>query len=422
MSIDSCVRATPGESTRAEEINSTAAIEERGSLLAYMFESSDDAIISKTLDGVITTWNKAAERIFGYAALEAVNRNISIIEVPNRQDETDDDLEQIRKGQRIDHYQTIRRRKDGNRIDIWLTVSPLRDSSSQIIGALLVARDITEVKRAEEELRQLAENLRRSNADLLRSNQELDSFAYIASHDLKEPLRGIHNYATFLLEDYTDKLDLDGRSKLETLRVLAERMYALIDSLLEYSRVGRVDLAIKKTDLSVVLDEVLLTLRMSLDERGVEVRVPVPLPIIKCDHVRIGEVFRNLITNAIKYNDKAEKWIEITWYIEPASQSLPSLSPQSGVQARPVVFSVRDNGIGVGPRHLDSIFRIFKRLHARDKFGGGTGVGLTIAQKVVERHGGRIWVESTLGEGTTFAFTLGGKDTENGCTTSNPGH
>lgn len=302
-----------------------------------------------------------------------------------------------------------------------MTVSPIRDSSDQIIGALLVARDITEAKRAEEELRQLADDLRRSNADLLRSNQELDSFAYIASHDLKEPLRGIHNYATFLLEDYADALNEDGRGKLKTLKVLAERMYSLIDSLLEFSRVGRVDLAIRKTDLDAVLNEVLLTLRISLDERGVQVRVPTPLPIILCDHVRIREVFQNLITNAIKYNDKAEKWIEIAWHTEPAVQSPANLDHDSGTQPLPIVFSVRDNGIGVNQRHLESIFRIFKRLHARDKFGGGAGVGLTIVKKIVERHGGRIWVESALGEGTTFAFTLVGEDSYNGKAASGPG-
>ena len=149
--------------------------EERRSLLAYIVESSDDAIISKTLDGVITSWNKAAERIFGYTGGEAVGRNISIIELPTSPDEMDDVLDQIRTGQRIDHYQTVRRRKDGNRIDIWLTVSPIRDSSDQIIGALLVARDITEVKRAEEELRQLATELRtaqrRSAAEQSRAGQ-----------------------------------------------------------------------------------------------------------------------------------------------------------------------------------------------------------------------------------------------------------
>jgi PAS domain S-box-containing protein len=389
-------------------------------LLACIVQSSDDAIISETLDGFITSWNNAAERIFGYSAREAVGKNIAIIELAG-QNGKDDDLEQISRGQRIDHYRTLRRHKDGTYIDIWLTVSAIRDPRGEVMGASLVARDITDVKRAENELRQLTETLRQRNAELLQSNQELDSFAYIASHDLKEPLRGIHNYATFLLEDYGQLLETDGRNKLETLKVLAERMYSLIDSLLEFSRVGRVNLAIKKTDLNVVLDDVLQSLKILIDEQDVRIKVVRPLPKIECDHVRIGEVFRNLVTNAIKYNDKPDKWIEIAWRTSPALRTGADEDPVRADRSVPIVFTVRDNGIGIHDRHFESIFRIFKRLHGRDKFGGGTGVGLTIVKKIVERHGGRIWVESSPGEGTTFSFILGEEDVCHGGPASDSG-
>jgi PAS domain S-box-containing protein len=390
-------------------------------LLANIVESLDDAIISTTLDGVISSWNKAAERTFGYGPKEAIGRNIAILEVARHEDDNGDDLEQVRQGRKVDRYPTIRRRKNGNHVDIWLTVSPIRDSLGTIIGASLVARDITDVKRTEKELRQLAEELGRRNAELSQSNQELDSFAYIASHDLKEPLRGIHNYATFLIEDYGELLDAAGRTKLDTLKLLAERMYALIDSLLEFSRVGRVDLAIKKTNLNPVLDEVLQSLAVSLEEHKVQIRLLRPLPTIECDHVKIGEVFRNLITNAIKYNDKSDKWIEIGWHgpNDPPAQAGEGTSRQP--EAMPIRFTVRDNGIGIHARHFESIFRIFKRLHGRDKFGGGTGVGLTIVKKIIERHGGRIWVESSLGEGTTFTFILSGEDASDGKPASDPG-
>jgi signal transduction histidine kinase len=242
-------------------------------------------------------------------------------------------------------------------------------------------------------IQQAEEALVRQAQELARSNAELDDFAYIASHDLKEPLRGLHNYSNFLLEDYEDKLDEDGRQKLETLVRLTQRMEALIEALLYYSRVGRLDLAIRDTDLGVVVSEVLDSLRPLTHEGGVEVRIPKPLPHMRCDQARVGEIFRNLVTNAIKYNDKAEKWVEIGCQTDGEPQT-------------PWVFYVRDNGIGIRENHLDSIFRIFKRLHGRDKYGGGTGAGLTIAKKIVERHGGRIWVESQMGEGTTFYFTL----------------
>lgn len=246
-------------------------------------------------------------------------------------------------------------------------------------------QELSDRLRAERELEE-------RNTELQRSNQELDDFAYIASHDLKEPLRGIHNFATFLLEDYGDKLDAEGKSKLETLTRLSRRMETLIDSLLQYSRLGRVDLAIADVDLNEVVGEVVDSIGIGLAEHHVEVRLPRPLPVVRCDPVRVRELYYNLIVNGMKYNDKPEKWIEIGW--------------EKNGDGHPPAFYVRDNGIGIQEKHHDAIFRIFKRLHGRDKFGGGTGAGLTIVKKIVERHNGRIWLDSAVGEGTTIHFTL----------------
>ena len=243
-------------------------------------------------------------------------------------------------------------------------------------------QELSDRLRAERELEE-------RNTELQRSNQELDDFAYIASHDLKEPLRGIHNYATFLLEDYGDKLDAEGKSKLETLTRLSRRMETLIDSLLQFSRLGRVDLAITDVDLNAIVAEVVDSIGIGLQEHRIDVRIPRPLPVVRCDPVRVRELYYNLIVNGMKYNDKPEKWIEIGWEGDA-----------------PPAFYVRDNGIGIQEKHHESIFRIFKRLHGRDKFGGGTGAGLTIVKKIVERHYGRIWVDSAVGEGTTVHFTL----------------
>jgi light-regulated signal transduction histidine kinase (bacteriophytochrome) len=241
-------------------------------------------------------------------------------------------------------------------------------------------------------LRFYAQELKAKNAELARSNQELDDFAYIASHDLKEPLRGIHNYSKFLLDDYGTRLDEEAKEKLATLCRLAQRMETLIDSLLQFSRVGRVELASREADLNELVRSALESLQITLREERVDVRVPRPLPAVTCDRVRVAEVFHNLIANAVKYNDKPQKWVEVG--VREAA-------------AGPPVLYVRDNGIGIPPKHHQAVFRIFKRLHGRDKYGGGTGAGLTIVKKIVERHGGRIWVESTPGEGTTFFFTLG---------------
>jgi light-regulated signal transduction histidine kinase (bacteriophytochrome) len=169
-------------------------------------------------------------------------------------------------------------------------------------------------------------------------------------------------------------------------------MTALIDHLLQYSRLGRDALSRQMVSLDAVLDAVIEDMKTQNEKGKVEIRRCGRLPVVNCDPSRIGEVFQNLIDNAIKYNDKPEKWVEIG---EDESEPQP-------------VFYVRDNGIGIPPQHREKIFLIFKRLHHQNKFGGGTGAGLTIAKKIVERHGGRIWLESAPGEGTTFYFTLTG--------------
>jgi chemotaxis family two-component system sensor kinase Cph1 len=244
-------------------------------------------------------------------------------------------------------------------------------------------------------LRQV-EELARVNRELERSNRELDAFAYIASHDLKEPLRGIHNYSNFLLEDYGDIIDQDGVAKLQTLVRLTQRMEDLIESLLHFSRLGRVGLNLESVDLNDLLEHYVLDgLKLRVQESQVDIRIPRPLPVTDCERISVGELLTNLIGNAIKYNDRPQKWVEIG-YLDPEEQHL-----RTGR-----IFYVKDNGIGIRDRHFDIVFRIFKRLHARDRYGGGTGVGLTIGKKIVERHGGEIWVESNYGEGTTFYFTL----------------
>ncbi|MGL5806765.1 MAG: ATP-binding protein [Xenococcaceae cyanobacterium] len=250
-----------------------------------------------------------------------------------------------------------------------------------------------------------AEELAKINLELERTNDELDAFAYIASHDLKEPLRGIHNYSSFLIEDYGNILTEDGVSKLQTLMSLTQRMENLINSLLHFSRLGRTELSMQKTDLNQSIENVIDTLKIGFKEEQIEICIPRPLPIVNCDRVLISEVFTNLISNAIKYNNNERKWVEIGWYDEDKSKALPSLYEGQNRNDR-IVFYIKDNGIGIREKHQETIFRIFKRLHAAQKYGGGTGAGLTIVKKIIERHGGRIWVESVYGQGSTFFFSL----------------
>lgn len=249
-----------------------------------------------------------------------------------------------------------------------------------------------------------ADELAKINLELERSNSELDSFAYIASHDLKEPLRGIHNYSSFLIEDYADVLNEDGVTKLQTLVRLTQRMEDLINSLLHFSRLGRVELDLKSTDLNELLQTVLDVLSISLEGTIVDFRIPRSLPMVMCDRVQMSEVFTNLISNAIKYNDRAEKWVEIGFLETVKSPRKRQMDDEEAPEM--ITLYVKDNGIGIPEHHLSNIFRIFKRLHGPAKYGGGTGAGLTIAKKIVERYGGNLWVESIAGEGSTFYFTL----------------
>lgn len=246
-----------------------------------------------------------------------------------------------------------------------------------------------------------SEEVTRLNLELFRSNQDLDSFAYVASHDLKEPLRGIYNYAQFLTEDYAQQLDEEGRQKLATVIRLSKRMQALIDSLLHFSRLGKAPLHIEPLPLTRVVDDALELVDARLKETGAQVEIPRPLPTVTADLTGLVEVYANLLSNALKYNDKPERRVEVGYVLEGE----PGFPPAA--EGSKTCFYVRDNGIGIPEAHRDEVFRIFKRLHPQNEFGGGTGAGLTIVKKVIERLGGRIWITSREGEGSTFYFTLG---------------
>jgi len=240
-------------------------------------------------------------------------------------------------------------------------------------------------------------------------NRELEQFAYIASHDLKEPLRGIRSNSTFLLKDYKGRvLDEGGEKRINRLISLSNRMEKLVSSLLDYSKIEGEGLEKKWVGLEKVISDAIENLRARIEETHTKIDISPQLPEIECDSVRLIEVFVNLVSNGIKYNDKPQKTIEmgIAGAAELMANHIDNISSK--------VFYVRDNGIGIPTEHLDNIFKLFKRLHARDEYEGGTGAGLTIAKKIVEEHGGKIWVSSKMGQGSTFYFTLGVMGREEG--------
>jgi len=358
--------------------------EEAARLLAHVVESSDDAIISKDLQGLVTSWNKGAERIFGYTAQEMIGRPVSVLAPPDRTDEMPRILERIARGERVEHFESIRRSKHGRLVNVSLTVSPVLDASGRIVGASKIARDITELTLAARAIEQ--------NADLLaRSNADLQQFTYAASHDLQEPLRTVVTFTQLMADRYRGKLDAEADEFMGYVISAATRMRLLITDLLNYSRVvHHEELPLREFPLKDAVDLAAHNLQLAIQESGAVVETG-PLPSVRADKVQMIQVFQNLISNAIKYRGKDAPLIRIT--AEQGSDEW--------------VLSVSDNGAGIPPEYKEYVFGLFKRLHGQDR--AGSGVGLAICKSIVERHGGRIWVESELGRGSTFKFSISTK-------------
>ena len=388
----------------ARDITKQKLTEEARSRLAAIVESSDDAIISKDLDGTITSWNEGAERLYGYSAAEALGRPISILLPPDQQDEIAGLLRQIGQGIRIERYETERVRKDGRTINVSLTLSPVRNSRGVIIGASAIAHDITERKQAQEALQKLLAELElrvtertkeisEANQSLQAANKELESFSYSVSHDLRTPLRAIDGFSRMLLKDYADKLDEEGRRKLNVIRSNTQTMSQLIDDLLAFSRVGRREIVSARLDMEGLVRAAWKELSLLNPERRPKLALD-KLPRSIGDQALIKQVIVNLLSNAIKFSRSRESaLVEVGAYPEGARN----------------VYFVRDNGAGFDMDYYNKLFGVFQRLHSTDEFEG-TGVGLAIVDRIIRRHGGNVWAEGKVGEGATFYFTLASKE------------
>ncbi len=488
-----------------QDITELKKAEEKNQILANAVESSDDAIVTKSLDGNIISWSRGAEQVYGYLAEEILGKNVSILEPDSLKGEIKKLDEKIKNGGKVRHYETLRLRKDGRIINASITLSPVLDAFGRLTAISTVTRDITESKKAQEALRlssiynrslieasldplvtigpdgeitdlNIATELvtgysrdeligtdftnyftdpekaregyeqvfreglvwdyeleiqnkngettpvlynasvykdetgrvigifaaarditERKNAEkllkqkleeLARSNAELEQFAYVASHDLQEPLRMIASYLQLLQRKYEGKLDEKADKYIHFAVDGASRMQSLINDLLDFSRVTTKAKEFEPTNCEEILDNVLSGLEVVIKESGATVSHD-SLPEIIAESTQIAQVFQNLISNAIKF--RSEK------------------SPEIRISAKREndywLFSVKDNGIGIDPKYWDRIFEVFKRLHKREEYPG-TGIGLSICKKIVERHGGSIWIDSEQGKGSTFYFTL----------------
>lgn len=360
--------------------------------LHSVLDNTVDGIIVINSRGLILSYNKACEKLFGYSAEEAIGQNVYIL-MPNYYHSRHDGF--------INNYlnthqakiigigrEVVGCKKDKTEFPMWLSIGEVVEENDHFFVGIL--RDITEQKKAEAALKKYTEALEHSN-------RELDDFVYIISHDLKEPVRGMHGYAQFILEDYGSSLDDEGKSKLNSLIKMSKRMDDLIDKLLYFSRLERTELDCTDIDLNSEVSDIIDLSEPFLIEHNAEIILDNELPKINCDQIRAGEIFRNLITNGIKYNDQKNKEIHVG-----VINNHPDYPDQN-------VFYIKDNGIGIPQKHYESIFKIFKRLHGRDAYGGGTGSGLAIVKKVISQHHGKIWLESEVGKGTCFYFTLEGQ-------------
>lgn len=338
--------------------------------------------------GLIQAFNPAASKIFGYTEDDVLDQNVKMLMPNPYQREHDQYLKNYvstRNAQIIGKGREVAgRRKNGEVFPMELGVNEMRLQNKLFFVGMV--RDISARKKLERDIM-------RHIAALNQSNKELSDFAHIASHDLKEPLRGLSNNALFLQEDLEGVLDESSTKRLNRMMYLCERMESLIDNLLQFSQLGQQNLAIKPTNLNNVVIDMQNMFAISREGQNIEIIVPQPLPTITCDAVRVTELFHNLIKNAIKYNDKECKKIEI---------GFQKMQP-SGIS-----FYVKDNGVGIPKQFHDDVFRIFKRLNKESDGEKGSGVGLTFVKKIVERHGGKIWIESEPDQGTTFHFTLNG--------------
>ncbi|MBI5309219.1 MAG: PAS domain S-box protein [Planctomycetes bacterium] len=360
--------------------------------------SANDAIIMLDDEERISYWNVAAEKIFGYSKEEAVGKRLHTLIIPvvfrNRHLEGFKEFQIAGQGPVIGKtLELTALRRDGEEFPIELSLSGVQIKGKW--NAIGIIRDITERKRLNVRLlaeiggrKKVLERLKQMVKELERSNSELQQFAYVASHDLQEPLRMVSSYTQLLGRRYKGKLDADADEFIAYAVDGAVRMQMLINDLLEYSRVGTRGKPFEMVNCLDIFDQAISNLKMAIEESGAVITHD-GLPMVMADVLQFTQLFQNLLGNAIKFRGKETPCIHV-----------------SAIQKEGEwVFSIRDNGIGIDPQYVDRIFVIFQRLHSKEEYPG-SGIGLAICKKIVERHGGQIWVESEPGKGATFCFTV----------------
>lgn len=383
------------------DITDQRRADEAARRLAAIVESTDDAIYSRDIHGIITSWNKGAERIFGYAAAETIGQPILMLIPPER--EADDAFirERIERGEGIEHFDTVRRRKDGTLIDISLTISPLRNAQGEAAGASIIGRDITQQKRDAEALRsaqeklqvhahELERNVEERTASLREAIVQMEEFSYSVSHDLRSPLRAMNAYAQALVEDYAAQLDDTAKDYLNRIQRSSRRMEKLTHDVLTYSRVARSEVGLTSVNLEALIDD-LISQYAELQPANADVEIRRPLRRVRGHESSLGQCLANLLANAAKF-------------VAPGVR--PRIRVQTEATGEQVRIWIEDNGIGISPENQARLFRVFERLPSRHAYDG-TGIGLAIVRKAAEKMGGRCGIESDGKTGSRFWIELG---------------
>ena len=358
------------------------ALREGEDLFRKTFELAATGIAHIGLDGKFMRANRRLSEILGYPQGELIGRSVKELSHPEDRDITDAQRALIRAGERESvRFEKRYLRRDGAVVWVSLGVALVRNAAGTPQYEISMFDDITERKQAESALREAHEELKRSNS-------ELEQFAYVASHDLQEPLRMVSSYTQLLGRRYGDKFDADAKEFMAYIVDAATRMKQLIEDLLTYSRVGTKGKDFKQVEVEKSLRRAIGNLRVAIGEAGASVTHD-PLPTIPADEVQLAQLFQNLMGNALKFR----------------SASVPRIHVGVADLGDAYEFKVADNGIGIEPQYFERIFMVFQRLHNKAEYPG-TGIGLAICKKVVERHGGHIRVESKPGEGSAFIFTL----------------
>lgn len=358
-------------------------------LLARAVQSAADAIFCSDVAGVVLTWNVAAEDLYGLPAEQIVGRDMAIFTPEDSRAELNAAHARAAHGERVGRFDSVHCHHDGRRIAIAVSMAPVRDDAGRVEAVVTTVADIGSRIRRATDLGEVRAELGRNNDALRRSNRDLEQFAYVASHDLSEPLRVMTGYVAALERRYDGQLDERGLRYMHHIVEASARMRSLIDDLLEYARFLRAPRAATRVEVGAVLQQTLASLSRAMLDAGAGIEIG-PLPAVCGDERQLASLLQNLVGNALKFTS-------------------PGRPPQVVVTAVEsggwVTLRVDDNGIGISPEYRDRVFRMFQRLHVREAYAG-TGIGLAIAQQIVELAGGRIWVEDSPLGGARLCCTL----------------